>query len=96
MNIFEVQGNWNIAKGKLKQKFAQVTDDAWQFREGKEDELTGRIQKRTGHLGPRPACQYPSVGERDGAVVKRDQRPLAHKRVTGRVRYLSPDDVNHV
>jgi uncharacterized protein YjbJ (UPF0337 family) len=48
MNIFEVQGSWNIAKGKLKQKFAQITDDERQFTEGKEDELTGRIQKRTG------------------------------------------------
>jgi uncharacterized protein YjbJ (UPF0337 family) len=48
MNIFEVQGNWNIAWGKLKQKFAQLTDDDRQFREGKEEELIGRIQKRTG------------------------------------------------
>ncbi len=48
MNIFQVQGNWNIAKGKLKQKFAQLTDDDVQFSEGKEDELIGRIQKRTG------------------------------------------------
>jgi uncharacterized protein YjbJ (UPF0337 family) len=48
MNIFEVQGNWNIARGKLKQKFAQLTDDDRQFRAGKEEELIGRIQKRTG------------------------------------------------
>ena len=48
MNIFEVQGTWNIAKGRLKQKFAQLTDDDLQFRVGKEDELIGRIQKRTG------------------------------------------------
>jgi uncharacterized protein YjbJ (UPF0337 family) len=48
MNIFEVQGNWNIAKGKLKQKFAQLTDNDLRFMEGKEDELVGLIQKRTG------------------------------------------------
>lgn len=48
MNIFEVRGNWNIAKGKLKQKFAQLTDDDLQFTQGKEVELIGRIQKRTG------------------------------------------------
>ena len=46
MNIFEVRGNWNIAKGKLKQKLAQLTYDDMQFTEGKEDELVGRIQKR--------------------------------------------------
>jgi uncharacterized protein YjbJ (UPF0337 family) len=48
MNTLTAKGNWNIAKGKLKQKFAQVTDDDLQFAEGKEDELIGRIQKRTG------------------------------------------------
>ncbi len=42
--------NWNIAKGKLKQKFAQLTDDHLQFAEGKEEELIGRIQKRTGQI----------------------------------------------
>jgi uncharacterized protein YjbJ (UPF0337 family) len=48
MSTLEMKGNWNIAKGKLKQKFAQLTDDDLQFVEGKEDELIGRIQKRTG------------------------------------------------
>ena len=48
MSTLTVKGNWNIAKGKLKQKFAQLTDDDLQFAEGKEDELIGRIQKRTG------------------------------------------------
>lgn len=48
MNTLELKGNWNIAKGKLKQKFAQLTDDDLQYVEGKEEELMGRIQKRTG------------------------------------------------
>lgn len=48
MSTLTAKGNWNIAKGKLKQKFAQLTDDDLQFAEGKEDELIGRIQKRTG------------------------------------------------
>jgi uncharacterized protein YjbJ (UPF0337 family) len=48
MSTLTAKGNWNIAKGKLKQKFAQLTDDDLQFVEGKEDELIGRIQKRTG------------------------------------------------
>lgn len=39
-------GNWNIAKGKLKQLFARWTHDDLEFVEGKSDELTGRIQKR--------------------------------------------------
>ena len=47
MSALAAKGNWNIAKGKLKQKLAQLADDDLQFIEGKEDELIGRIQKRT-------------------------------------------------
>ncbi len=48
MNTLQLKGDWNIVKGKLKQKFAQLTDDDLQYIRGKEDELIGRIQKRTG------------------------------------------------
>jgi len=48
MNTQEIKGDWSIAKGKLKQKWAQLTDDDLQYAEGKLDELFGRIQKRTG------------------------------------------------
>ena len=48
MTTLEIKGDWNIAKGKLKQKWAKLTDDDLRFVEGKEDELLGRIQKRTG------------------------------------------------
>ena len=48
MNKTQIKGTWNIAKGKLKQKFAQLRDDDLRYVEGKEDELVGRIQKRLG------------------------------------------------
>ncbi|MBL9171479.1 MAG: CsbD family protein [Verrucomicrobiales bacterium] len=48
MNTLEIKGDWNIAKGKLKQKWATLTDSDLEFVEGKRDELLGRIQKRTG------------------------------------------------
>ena len=48
MNALEIKGDWNITKGKLKQKWAKLTDDDLQYVEGKHDELFGRIQKRTG------------------------------------------------
>jgi uncharacterized protein YjbJ (UPF0337 family) len=48
MNNLQLKGNWNIAKGKLKQKWADLTDDDLDYVEGKEEELIGRIQKRTG------------------------------------------------
>ena len=39
---------WNELKGKLKQKYGQLTDDDLTFAEGKEDELLGRLQQRLG------------------------------------------------
>ncbi len=43
-----IKGNWNELKGKLKQKYADLTDDDLLFVEGKEDELLGRLQKKLG------------------------------------------------
>ena len=48
MNTLQFKGNWNVIKGKMKQKFAQLTDDDLRYVEGKEEEVIGRIQKRTG------------------------------------------------
>ena len=48
MNKLDIKGDWNITKGKLKQKWAKLTDDDLQFVEGKQEELLGRMQKRTG------------------------------------------------
>ncbi len=48
MNTLEIKGDWNIIKGKLKQKWSKLTDNDLEFIEGKHDELVGRIQKRTG------------------------------------------------
>ena len=48
MNKLEIKGDWNITKGKLKQKWAKLTDSDLQYAEGKQEELVGRIQKRTG------------------------------------------------
>jgi len=48
MNTLEIKGDWNITKGKLRQKWAQLTDDDLTYAEGKQEELLGRIQKRTG------------------------------------------------
>ena len=47
MNL-QLKGNWNEIKGKLKQKYGQLTDQDLMFAEGKEDELLGRLQKRLG------------------------------------------------
>jgi uncharacterized protein YjbJ (UPF0337 family) len=48
MTKLNLKGNWNEIKGKLKQKYANLTDDDLLFAEGKDDEVLGRIQQRTG------------------------------------------------
>lgn len=48
MDRLELKGNWNIIKGRLKQKYANLTDDDLRYEDGKDDELIGRIQKKTG------------------------------------------------
>lgn len=47
-NLTELKGNWNETKGKIKQKYAMLTDDDLLLVEGKEDELIGRLQVKLG------------------------------------------------
>jgi uncharacterized protein YjbJ (UPF0337 family) len=44
----KLKGSWNEIKGKVKTKYAQLTDDDLSYEEGKDDELLGRIQKKVG------------------------------------------------
>jgi uncharacterized protein YjbJ (UPF0337 family) len=48
MNKLQLKGTWNEVKGKLKQKYGELTDDDLLFTEGKEDELYGRLQTKLG------------------------------------------------
>jgi uncharacterized protein YjbJ (UPF0337 family) len=44
----KLKGNWNEIKGKIKQKYADLSDDDLKYEEGKEDELLGRLQQKIG------------------------------------------------
>jgi uncharacterized protein YjbJ (UPF0337 family) len=48
MDKMEVKGQMKEWKGKLKQKYAGLTDDDLKYEEGKEDEFWGRVEKKTG------------------------------------------------
>lgn len=48
MNTTEAKGNWNKQKGKLKQKFAVLTDNDLMFEEGKREEMYGKLQIKLG------------------------------------------------
>ncbi|WMX17318.1 MULTISPECIES: CsbD family protein [unclassified Aureispira] len=44
----KIKGNWNEIKGKLKQEYAELTEDDLKYQEGKEDEMLGRLQQKLG------------------------------------------------
>jgi uncharacterized protein YjbJ (UPF0337 family) len=48
MTKLQFKGSWNEVKGKLKQKYAQLTDDDLTFAEGKDEEFLGRLQQKLG------------------------------------------------
>lgn len=48
MEKLQFKGKWNQIKGKLKQKYGDLNDDDLTYIEGKEDELLGRLQEKTG------------------------------------------------
>ncbi len=49
MNTDWMEGNWNIAKGKVKEKWGKLTDDDLDVIRGKRDQLVGALQKRYGY-----------------------------------------------
>jgi uncharacterized protein YjbJ (UPF0337 family) len=46
MNLINIKGCWNEMIGKIKKKYAYMTDNELLFREGKEVESLGRLQKK--------------------------------------------------
>lgn len=48
MSDLKIKGNWNQLKGKIKQKYGNLTDDDLTYVDGKEDEMLGRLQKKLG------------------------------------------------
>lgn len=48
MDKLELKGAWNELKGKVKQAYGDLTDDDLKHEEGKDEELYGRLQQKTG------------------------------------------------
>ncbi len=44
----KLNGTWNEIKGKIKQEYGDFTDDDLKYEEGKDDELVGKLQQKTG------------------------------------------------
>ena len=48
MDSLRIKGHWDELKGKLKEKYANLTDDDLKHEEGKEDQFWGRVEQKTG------------------------------------------------
>ncbi|QNL49206.1 CsbD family protein [Olivibacter sp. SDN3] len=48
MSNLKLRGSWNELKGKVKQKWGELTDDDLTYADGKEEELLGKLQQKTG------------------------------------------------
>jgi uncharacterized protein YjbJ (UPF0337 family) len=53
MNWDQIEGNWKQFKGKVKEKWADLTDDDLTAIEGKRDQLAGKLQERYGYARDR-------------------------------------------
>ena len=49
MNWDKIEGEWDTLKGKVKEKWAKLTDDDVKLVEGKKDKLIGVLKERYGH-----------------------------------------------
>jgi uncharacterized protein YjbJ (UPF0337 family) len=76
LNTQEIQGQWNQLRGRVKEKWGQLTDDDLQFQSGNVDQLVGKIQQRTGEgreaierfLGDLTSSSSSAVAQAAGAV----------------------------
>ena len=76
------KGNWNQVKGKLKEKYADLTDNDLLYAEGKEDQLVGRLQERLVGVGALGSCALCPARQGD-AVERRSAVGLAVAVVAG-------------
>jgi len=82
INTQEIQGQWNQLRGRVKEKWGQLTDDDLQFHGGNVDQLVGKIQQRTGEgreaierfLGELTSGSSSAVAQAAGAVGQYAQK----------------------
>ena len=62
MDKLEIKGSWNEMKGKMKQAYADLTDDDLEYQEGKDDEFFGRLQQKLGKTKDEVVAWIRSLG----------------------------------
>jgi uncharacterized protein YjbJ (UPF0337 family) len=70
MNAQEIQGHWNQIRGKVKEKWGQLTDDDLRLAEGNVEQLVGRIQQKTGEAKRNVERFLDELAAGDGSRLK--------------------------
>jgi uncharacterized protein YjbJ (UPF0337 family) len=96
----QLAGNWKQLKGKLKERWGQLTDDELQAAEGNYDHLVGLIQQRTGEGRQQVERFLSELNEQTGGAMAKaaetareyvDQAREAVRGATEQVRYRASE-----
>jgi uncharacterized protein YjbJ (UPF0337 family) len=58
MDSNQIKGNWEQLKGKVKEKWGELTDDDLKKIDGKKDQLIGKLQAKYGYTKEVAEQQY--------------------------------------
>lgn len=68
MNWDQIEGNWKQFKGKVKEKWGELTDDDLQVIGGKRDKLIGKLQEKYGIVKEEAEKELKNFEEQSRAV----------------------------
>jgi uncharacterized protein YjbJ (UPF0337 family) len=71
VNQQTLEGNWNEIKGKLHERWGQLTQDDLQQARGSVDQLVGMIQRKTGEARERVEQYLSEITAHGGAGMSR-------------------------
>jgi uncharacterized protein YjbJ (UPF0337 family) len=67
----EISGKWKQLSGKVKEKYAQITDQDLARVEGRVDQLIGLVQQKTGQPREQIEAFFEECGETCSSIVDR-------------------------
>jgi uncharacterized protein YjbJ (UPF0337 family) len=73
-----MKGSWNQIKGKLRERWGQVTEDELEEARGSADQLVGLIQQRTGETRSEIESYLESAAAAGASVVDRTKEAVAN------------------
>jgi uncharacterized protein YjbJ (UPF0337 family) len=71
LNQQTLEGNWDQIKGKLHERWGDLTDDELQYAQGSVEQLVGTIQERTGETRAAIEDYLEEISAGSGPTAKR-------------------------